>query len=324
MKSKFALALLASVAVIAAMATDASAAGRGSGGGGGRGGGGGFHGGGGGGFHGGGGGLRHGWWRHSHGRRRFPCGHAFMAAASGWAVARQLPWLPRGQSRTDLRDAILALARLLPSNNAARRVQRVRPRPRFRRAKCRRAHARPSERANFGHEPRFCRRCAALGVGAGTRFRRSRRDARAVRAQSVRRAKFPWAAQFQSHRLQPQCLRRPGHWNRWGGHFWGAGWHRWGRGWGGWAGPVFWPFSTATSSASPSGPMTITIRSGSMAPISFWSAFLRPDLISGPDYGYAPDYGWCPAPTTSIMAAAAVTSAADMQAAWRSSRPSTM
>ena len=56
MKSRFALALLASVAVIAAMTTDASAAGRGSGGGGGRGGGGGFHGGGGGGFHMGGGG----------------------------------------------------------------------------------------------------------------------------------------------------------------------------------------------------------------------------------------------------------------------------
>jgi hypothetical protein len=98
MKSRFALALLASVAVIAAMTTDASAAGRGSGGGGGHGGGGGgFHGGGGGGFHGGG---------------------SFHAMGGGMAAAASTPMHSAAAisarcaraACTDMRGAILAPA----------------------------------------------------------------------------------------------------------------------------------------------------------------------------------------------------------------------
>ena len=117
MKSKFALALLASVAVIAAAATDALAAGRGGGGGGGRGGGGGeYHGGGGGGFHMGGGGMRM-------GGGGFHPGGGFtrprlMAAASGWAVARQASMASTRAVPTDSPDATLALAAFRTDNDA--------------------------------------------------------------------------------------------------------------------------------------------------------------------------------------------------------------
>ena len=128
MKSRFALALLASVAVIAAMATDASAAGHGGGGGGGHGGGGGgFHGGGGGGFHMGGGGgfhamggggLRMGGGGLACRRQRLPC---------QCIPQRQFRRAARGQ-RARICGAQFWRRRLLPSGHASPRVQRIRRR----------------------------------------------------------------------------------------------------------------------------------------------------------------------------------------------------
>ena len=253
MKSRFALALLASVAVIAAMTTDASAAGRGSGGGGGHGGGGGgFHGGGGGGFHGGGGGF-----------------HAMVAAACAWAAADSTPMHSRRQFRRGARGQRARICgtqfrrwRLLPSNYASRRVQRVRPGPRVRRAK-RRRRTLGHQNGQYGHEPRFCRQ---------SRRRRRRRGVGAAAvthaqfgAQSVRRAQLPWLRTSIRRASTGTPSATPGTGIA-GAVISGAP--------GGTAGAVAGAagrarssgrISTATSSASRSGPMTITIRSGSMA-----------------------------------------------------------
>ena len=166
--------------------------------------------------------------------------------------------------------------------------------PRFHRAKCRRAHARPSERA-IRYEPRFCRQSRRRRRGRG--FRCGRRDACAVRAQSVRRAQFPRPAQFQSDGLQPERLRRPWALESLGGHFWGAGWHRWGRGWGGWAGPVFWPYLYGDVFSFAFWPYDYYDPFWVYGPDFVLVSIFAPGPYFGPDYGYAPDYGYVPGPS---------------------------
>ena len=198
MKSRFALALLASVAVIAAMTTDASAAGRGSGGGGGHGGGGGgFHGGGGGGFHGGGGGF------HSMGGGGMRMGgggfhaNAFRGGNFGAVHAGSVHgYAGRNfgagafSHQTMPRDAYSGFVpgRGFVGQNAGVRTL---------------GHL----NGQFGTNRTFVGRAA--GVGAGAALGAAAVTPCAVRAQSVRRAQFPWPAQFQSDGLQPERLRRP-------------------------------------------------------------------------------------------------------------------
>ena len=268
MKSRFALALLASVAVIAAMTTDASAAGRGSGGGGGHGGGGGgFHGGGGGGFHGGGGGFHSmggggmrmgGGGFHANAFRSGNFGAVRAGSVHGYAGrnfgagAFSHQTMPRG-----------AYSGFVPGRGFVGQNAGVRTLGHL--------------NGQFGTNRTFVGRAAGVGAGA------------ALGAAAVTHAQFAHN-QFAAHNFHGlhnfnqtgfnrNAFGDPGHWNRWGGHFWGAGWHRWGRGWGGWAGPVFWPYLYGDVFSFAFWPMTITIRSGSMAPISCWSASLRPDRI---------------------------------------------
>jgi hypothetical protein len=287
MKSKFALALLASVAVIAAAATDALAAGRGGGGGGGRGGGGGgFHGGGGGGFHMGGGGMRM-------GGGGFHPGGGFHAAAphgGGFRMGGGAPSFHGFHAGSPHGFA--------GRNFGARGISGQTMTHRTLGGAGHGFAGQPGART-LGHQNAnriLTGRAGAVGAGAAL----GAAATHAHFAHNLTHAQFAhnqFAAQnfrglqnFSHTGFNRNAFGDPGHWNRWGGHFWGAGWNRWGWGWGGWAGPVFWPFLF-----------------GDVFSFAFWpdayydpfwvygSDFLlisifAPGPYFGPDYGYAPDY----------------------------------
>jgi hypothetical protein len=284
MKSRFALALLASVAVIAAMTTDASAAGRGSGGGGGHGGGGGgFHGGGGGGFHGGGsfhamgGGMRMGGGGiHANAFRGGNFGAVRAGSVHGYAGrnfgagAFSHQTMPHG-----------AYSGFVPGRGFVGQNAGVR--------------TLGHQNGQFGTNRAFVGR--ATGVGAGA----------ALGAAAVTHAQFAHN-QFAAHNFHGlhnfnqtgfnrNAFGDPGHWNRWGGHFWGAGWHRWGRGWGGWAGPVFWPYLYGDVFSFAFWPYDYYDPFWVYGPDFVLVSIFAPGPYFGPDYGYAPDYGYVPGPS---------------------------
>ena len=272
MKSKIALALLASVAVIAAAVTDASAAGHGGGGGGGHGGGGGgFHGGGGGGFHAMGGGMRMG------GGGGFHPGGGGMAFRSGGFH------LHAGSI-----------------NNAGRAGN-------FRGYAGRNFGSRAF--ANRGASGAFARRTAGvrtLGQRNG-RFGAAAAGA-AVGAAAVTHAQFAhnqFAARnfhglynFNRTGFNRNAFGEGQQWNRWGGRFWGAGWQRWGRGWGGWAGPVFWPYLYGDVFSFAFWPYDYYDPFWAFGPDFVLASIFAPGPYFGSDYGYAPDYGYVPGTTT--------------------------
>ena len=304
MKGRFALALLASVAMIAAMATDASAA-----------------------DHGGkaadiaaavvdsmaavvaasctwaaaaasmrmgGGGLRMVWWLACRRQRLSRAMHSAAAISARCARA----------ACTDMRGADLGAGAFSHQAMPRGAYERIRPGPWLCRAKCRRAHTRPSETRNLARTAPFVGRGAGVAAGAalGAAAVRRTRNSRTISSPlttstactiSIRpaltgtRSATLWTLEslgrsFLGRRMAP--LRAAA----------GA------------AGPArsSGPISTATCSASRSGLMTITIRSGSMAPTScWWRTSLRPDRISARTMATRRTMATCPALRT-IRAAA--------------------
>jgi hypothetical protein len=304
MKNKSAFALLASAALIAALATDASAAGRGgggghSGGGGGHpgGGGGGFHAGGGGfhamgggGFHPGGGGVRIG----GGGGGFHPMGGgarmgAFHGGAPHFAGHQAAPhgFASQGPAHR--------FGNLGPERGFAHRGPGARG---FAAHNAPTGHLAPQGGRTLGHanvQTGGNRNVTGIQQGRGERRLLGHAAAgaagAALGAAAVTHAQFAHN-QFAAHNFHGltnfnragfnrNAFGDPQHWNRFGGQFWGAGWHRWGRGWGGWAGPVFWPYLY-----------------GDVFSFAFWPYdYYDPFWAYGPDYGYAPDYGYVPGAT---------------------------
>jgi hypothetical protein len=276
MKNKFAIALLAGVAMVAVAATQASA-GRGGGGGGGHGGGGGFHGGGGGGFHGGGGGSFHmgggGGMRMGGSSVRMGGGGMRMGGAGF-----------RAGGASSFRGATVHAP-------AARSFTTRGP-----------AGAAAVRGTAGGLNRSFVGRAGAVGAGAAL----GAAAAHGAFAHSVTHTQFAhnqFAAQnfrgfqnFNRGGFNRNAFGNPAGWNHWGGRFWGAGWHRWGYGWGGWAGPVFWPYLWGDFFSFAFWPYDYYDPFWGYGPDFVLVSIFAPGPYFGPDYGYAPDYGYVPGP----------------------------
>ncbi len=278
MKSKFALALLAGVAMIVVGASAASAGhggggggGHGGGGGGGHGGGGGFHAGGGG-FHAGGGGF------HAGGGGFHAGGGVRMGGASFRAGGANTFHAPAAHSFT---------AHGVTSHGNA---------------VTNRGFANPAgvHGAVGGHN--FVGRAGAIGAGAAI----GAAAAHGAFAHTVTHTQFAhnqFAAQnfhgfntFNRTGFNRNAFGNPAGWNCFGGHFWGAGWHRWGYGWGGWAGPVFWPYLWGDVFSFAFWPYDYYDPFWGYGPDFVLVSIFAPGPYFGPDYGYAPDYGYGPGP----------------------------
>jgi hypothetical protein len=263
MKSRTALALLAGIAVIAALAGDASA---GRGGGGGHGGGGGGHGGGGGGLGGGG----HGGSFHAGGGPRMGGGsHAF----AGRSLGARNPGVHTFSHSTTTYRTLGGAGRGAAGQNAA-------------------AHSFGNRAAPFTSTTGRAVGRAAVGTGAAL-------GAAAVTHAQFAHNQFAARNFHGLHNFNRTGFNRnafgdPQHWNRFGGHFWGAGWHRWGRGWGGWAGPVFWPYLYGDVFSFAFWPYDYYDPFWAYGPDFVLVSIFAPGPYFGPDYGYAPDYGYVP------------------------------
>ena len=327
MKNKFALALLASAAMVAALATDASAAGHG-GGGGGHGGGGGGHGGGGGGFHGGGGGGFHmggggggfhmggggvhmGGGGMRMGGGGFHPGGGFHAAAPHGGGFRMGGGAPRGfhgggfhagsphgfAGRNFGAHNLSARnlgARNLGARNAANQAMTQRnlggPGHGF--------AGQPGART-LGHQNAnriLTGRAGAAGAGAalGAAAATHAQFAHLTHAQFAHNQfaaqNFHGLQNFSHTGFNRNAFGDPGNWNRWGGHFWGVGWNHWGHGWGGWAGPVFWPFLFGDVFSFTFWPYAYYDPFWVYGPDFLLVSIFAPGPYFGSDYGYAPDY----------------------------------
>jgi hypothetical protein len=260
MEGKSALALLAGVAMIAALASDASA-GHGGGGHGGGGHGGGGHGGGG---HAGGG---HGGGFHAGGHGGGS--HAFAARSLGGRSTGSRAFA--GQAHRTLGGAGHTFA---GQNAAAHTLGHQNA---------------PLNQAN-GH---MVGGAAAIGAAAGgvavthAQFAHNQFAAH----------NFHGLATFNRAGFNRNAFGDPQHWNRFGGHFWGAGWHRWGRGWGGWAGPVFWPYLYGDVFSFAFWPYDYYDPFWAYGSDFVLVSIFAPGPYFGPDYGYAPDYGYVPGAT---------------------------
>ncbi len=308
MKNKFALALLASVALAVAMTTDASAGPHGGGGGGGGhggGGGGGGHGGGGGGFHAAGGGFHPGGGGvhmgggfhmgggggfHPGGGMRMGGAHAAAPHFAGHAAAPHFAPHAGGS-----RFATHGFANRGPGtpHNAAT------------------DHFAHQGGRTLGHannvQTGVNRNLTGVQQGRGERRLMGHAAAGAVGAAAVTHAQFAhnqFAAQnfhglanFNRAGFNRNAFGDPQHWNRFGGQFWGAGWHRWGLGWGGWAGPVFWPYLYGDIFSFAFWPYDYYDPFWAYGPDFLLVSIFAPGPYFGPDYGYAPDYGYVPGAT---------------------------
>jgi hypothetical protein len=292
MKNQFALALLASVAMVAALATDASAAGHGGGGGGhggggggGHGGGGGFHGGGGG-FHGGGGGF------HAMGGAPRMGGGGFHPGGGGFHAA-----VPHGGGGM----------RMGGFHGGAPHIAPHAAGPHFApHSFANRGAGMHGQSAHANVQPGVNRHLTGVQQGHGAQ-RLMGHAAAAAGAAAVTHAQFAHN-QFAAHNFHGlanfnrtgfnrNAFGDPQHWNRFGGQFWGAGWHRWGRGWGGWAGPVFWPYLYGDIFSFAFWPYDYYDPFWGYGPDFVLVSIFAPGPYFGPDYGYAPDYGYVPGAT---------------------------
>ena len=296
MKNKFALALLASAAMVAALATDASAAGHGGGGhgGGGGGGGGGGHGGGGGGFHGGGGGFHggSGGFHAISGAARMggggfhPGGGGFHAAAPYGGGGMRMGGFHGGA----LHIAPHAAGPHFAPHSFANRGPGAQG---------------PSAHANV--QPGVNRNLTGVQQGRGAQRLMGHAAAGAAGAAAVTHAQFAHN-QFAAHNFHGlhnfnrtgfnrNAFGDPKHWNRWGGHFWGC------------------RLASLGSRLGRLGrPGLLALLYGDIFTFAFWPydyydpfwaygpdfvlvSIFAPGPYFGADYGYAPDYGYVPGAT---------------------------
>jgi hypothetical protein len=318
MKSKFALALLASVAVMAAMATDASAGSHGGGGGGGHGGGGGgghggggggFHGGGGGfhmgggggGFHGGGGGFHMGGGGMRMGGGGFHPGGGFHAAVPHGGGIRMGGGGPHGFHAGGFQAGGPhgLTARNLGARNLGARGLSSQAMTHRTLGGAAHGLAGQSGAGTLAHQNAnriLTGRAGAAGAGAalGAAAATHAQFAHLTHAQFAHNQfaaqNFHGLQNFSRTGFNRNAFGDPGHWNRWGGHFWGAGWNNWGWGWGGWAGPVFWPFLFGDVFSFTFWPYAYYDPFWVYGPDFLLVSIFAPGPYFGPDYGYAPDY----------------------------------